>query len=203
VRPRTRTYRRGRTIYTSGDLGDRLYWVDTGRVNLVRLTEDGRELFIDSIGPGDSFGEVPALLGGQHLESAVAVGDTTVLEIPAAELTPLLEHSPQVAVSLCRRLAQRLQGAQRRFVSLMFRRLDLRLRHVLAELVDVAPEALERPLRITHQTLADRIGASRQETSRALKRLEREGVIALGYGTIQVLCSERLGDPSNGPHAPA
>ena len=61
---RRHRYARGQMVFASGDPGDNLYIVESGRVKLVLTSPDGRESILDLLGPADFFGEL-ALMDGE------------------------------------------------------------------------------------------------------------------------------------------
>ncbi len=54
---------RGATFFTQGDPGDVCYVVQSGRIAIVLLSPDGRELTVETLGPGEVFGELGVLTG--------------------------------------------------------------------------------------------------------------------------------------------
>ena len=73
---RGRRYRKGETIFVTGDPGTSLCVIETGRVKLVLASVDGREVILDLLGPGDVFGELALLDGEPRSADAVAVEPT-------------------------------------------------------------------------------------------------------------------------------
>ena len=68
-----RHYGAGEIICSQGDPGDALHSVVTGRIRISSGSADGREIFLNIIEPGDSFGEIALLDGGTRTASAVAM----------------------------------------------------------------------------------------------------------------------------------
>ena len=70
---RARRYRKGETIFVTGDPGTSLCVIESGRVKLALLSVEGREVILDLLGPGDVFGELALLDGEPRSADAVAV----------------------------------------------------------------------------------------------------------------------------------
>ena len=94
-----RKYPKNSVLLDEGDRTDVLYLVRTGRVKIFVADENGRELLLNVIGPGEYFGEI-ALDGGPRSAAAVTLEPCTLLVIPGADVKRLLKADPEFALSL-------------------------------------------------------------------------------------------------------
>lgn len=189
-----RSFAAGEQIFAQGAPAPAFYIVTSGRVKVVRVTAEGYELILCVPGPGDCFCPVPVLDGGTQLGTAVAVSDGTLLWADSAEFSALCERSPEllaVVQGICLGEVRRLIS---RFESLASRSLKERLAGaMLAESrhrhIDGFPPD-ELPL--THQELAELVGAARESVSRLLAQWAQNGVVTLKRGLVIVRNREEL-----------
>ena len=76
-----RGYRSGEIIFSQGDPGDALYGVVTGKVRISAGAADGREIFLNILEAGDTFGEIALLDGGIRTASAVTMAPSELVSI--------------------------------------------------------------------------------------------------------------------------
>ncbi len=178
----TRKVRKDAVICRQGDKGESLFVLLSGRVKAVLLAEDGREVILAVLEPGELFGEM-ALFDMEERRSAtvIAAEDCTLLSLSGKAFLEVLRSDPSIALSMLRSLSQRLKETSARIGNLIF--LDTYSR-VGSHLVALASKhgrkladgsvLVTRP---THQEIAHTIGASRETVSRALKDLQKQGLI--------------------------
>ena len=108
---RSHTYAPGESIIRAGDAGDSMFVVNHGGVE-VRITDNGRQLTVASLGEGDFFGEMALLTGQPRTANVVAVEETEVLEIGHDALKQLFEANPELAESLSHTVIERRAGIE-------------------------------------------------------------------------------------------
>src|SRR5512133_694623 len=164
---RERTYPKGSVILFQGDPGDSLYVLRQGRAKVVLADEDGREVILGVLEPGAHFGELALIDDQPRSAHVIAMEDAQLLILRREDFRRRVEANPSVAWALLTELSRRL------------RRADVKIGGLV--LLDVADEAgsnaIERPL--THQTIAQMIGASRETVSRAMKEFQDAGLITV------------------------
>ena len=188
---RTTKRRRGEWIYMLGEPSDNIYFIQEGRMKISALSEDGHEVLLDIIGPGEIFGDVGALQGTPRTTSAQALDDSILCEMHRKDFETLLETHPEIALHLLKSLASRLKKAEAQLLNLVCKDVSTRVREALIELIGVAPKPPVR-IGITQQDLANLIGASRQKTWASLKELEDAGILKLRYRSILVTAPHKL-----------
>lgn len=90
----------GTPLFVESMLGDGLYVVVEGRLRLSLRRDDGAEVELASVGPGESLGEAALLRSGPRLCSATAEVDSQVLEISRRDLATLQRSKPQACLKL-------------------------------------------------------------------------------------------------------
>ena len=185
----------GQFIYLQGDARQSLYFLHCGRIKLTQIAEDGTELLLDIVSPGEMFGEVGAILNEARSDSAQALEEVLLCEMASAGFRDLLIRQPSVSYRILKRVTCRLHETERRLARMTYQDVSTRIKETLADLVNTNPlgsQSSTSIVQMTQQDIANLIGASRQETSKALKKLKQEGVIDLKYRSIIVKSPGRL-----------
>jgi CRP/FNR family transcriptional regulator len=186
----------GSAVYEPQTPARALYLLQSGQVRILLLTPGAGERavrLLEILGPGDWFG-APALSGHPTYETrAVAVTQTTVAEVPADRLFAALPQHPAIATTLIRSLGAKLQTAYGEAANLVFDDTNQRLIKTLLQFSRSAaatpqtdpegqPHGVE--LRITHQQLAQAIGAARETVSLALTQLRQKNLLRTGRNRL-------------------
>lgn len=182
------TCERGRVFYTPGETGEALFVLKRGHVNLYRITADGKKLIVAAVGPGTVFGEMSLVGQGMHDTFAEAADECTLCVMSRSDLEHLLISKPQVALRFLELLATRLSDVETRLETVAFKGVPARL---AAELLRLAGDG-DRVEGVSHQDLADSVGAYRETVTRVLNEFKRDGLIELDRLAIHVSDGERL-----------
>jgi CRP/FNR family cyclic AMP-dependent transcriptional regulator len=103
------SFRAGATIIRRGEPGSTLYVITSGRVDVVLEREDGGELVVASLGPGDFFGELALFDHSPRSATVVAADATETLSLHRAGIRQILRHYPEVAEAFLSTLCARLR----------------------------------------------------------------------------------------------
>ncbi len=180
------TFAGGTYVFRRGESAARIHVVRTGSVELSREI-NGRKVALQLLRPGDVFGDVPAFLNEPEPFDARAIEDSTILSLDADALFVLLQTRPQVARRWIVSLAERMSGLQARLGDLLAGGLDAQLASILLRERTDADE-----VQLTHDQLAEMVGAARTSVQRVLKSLEAESLVELQYGRTVVTDIEGL-----------
>ncbi len=166
---RERSYPRNSVILFEDDPGDALYVVATGQVKVVLIGEDGREVILSVLGEGDFFG----------------MEDSNLLVIRREDFQAILQQSPGIAMGLLRELSRRLRRVDEKVGSLVLLDVNGRVAQLLLDLADEAgSDKITR--RLTHHTIAQMIGSSRETVSRTMRELVDKGYIEISRREILI-----------------
>lgn len=178
----------GTDLFLVGDLTEAIQVLLAGRVRLWRLTADGHVLVLRICQAGEILGQMSALEEeGRHSINATAIEGCRVLCIPARTFKDLLAKRPELAIRLASVLAQRVRGLSDELEAMKFASIGQRVLWWLRE-----HGVRMREIRITHQEIAQQVGATRENVSRVLGLLRDRGILRLGRGTIEILDHARL-----------
>ncbi|HET8690780.1 MAG TPA: Crp/Fnr family transcriptional regulator [Steroidobacteraceae bacterium] len=181
-----RSYRRGEIVFAAGDAGDALYGVVSGRIRISTGNADGREIFLNIMEPGDSFGEIALLDGGTRTATATAIEASELVSVRREHLFGLLEKEPRTAVELLRLCGERLRWTSGLLEDAALLDAPARLAKRLLSLCELHGEdaAGGRAVRISQEELANFLGVTRQAVNEQLQEWKAKGWVALGRGTV-------------------
>jgi CRP/FNR family cyclic AMP-dependent transcriptional regulator len=175
---REKSYPKGSVILFEDDPGDSLFVVREGRVKVVLIGEDGREVILGVLGVGEYFGELSLIDDRPRSAHVIAMEDSNLLVLRREDFRKRVESSPSVAWSLLTELSRRLRRADDKIGGLVLLDVPGRIARLLLDLAEESgTNAIEKTL--THQTIAQMIGASRETVSRAMKDFQDAGWITV------------------------
>jgi CRP-like cAMP-binding protein len=184
-----RDFPKGNVILSQGDEGQALFLIRRGQVKVSVLAEDGREVILSVLGPGSFFGEMALLDDEPRSAHVIAMEDTTILQLRREDFRNRLKAAPELAVSLLRELSRRLRRADDTIASLMLLDVNGRVAHLLLELAkEEGGEGGTRiTRRLTHASLGQMVGASRETVSRTMRNLVLRNVVGVTRREIALL----------------
>jgi CRP/FNR family transcriptional regulator, cyclic AMP receptor protein len=182
---RERSYPKGSVILFQDDPGDSLFVLRDGRVKVVLIGEDGREVILGVLEPGAHFGELALIDDQPRSAHVIAMEDAQLLVLRREDFRRRVEANPTVAWALLTELSRRLRRADVKIGGLVLLDVPGRIARLLLDLADEGgSEQVEKPL--THQTIAQMIGASRETVSRAMKEFQDAGLIRVERRRISI-----------------
>ena len=182
---RERSYPKGSVILFQDDPGDSLFVLRAGRVKVVLIGEDGREVILGVLEPGAHFGELALIDDQPRSAHVIAMEDAQLLILRREDFRRRVEANASVAWALLTELSRRLRRADVKIGGLVLLDVPGRIARLLLDLADESgSDAIEKPL--THQTIAQMIGASRETVSRAMKEFQDAGLITVERRRISV-----------------
>jgi CRP/FNR family transcriptional regulator, cyclic AMP receptor protein len=180
---REKSYPRGSVILFEHDPGDSLFVVRSGRVKVVLVGEDGREVILGVLGVGEHFGELSLIDDRPRSAHVIAMDDADLLVLRREDFRKRVESSPAVAWSLLSELSRRLRQADEKIGGLVLLDVPGRIARLLLDLAEEAGSATIDKV-LTHQTIAQMIGASRETVSRAMKEFQDANWITVEHRRI-------------------
>ena len=171
-----RRFPKHKTIVEEGLAGDYMYVIREGRVQVSKLSDDGREKILEFLDAGDFFGEMSLLDDAPRSASVRALSDARILALSRADFLNVMRRNADVAMAVVQELARRLRDTDEQASSLSFQRVKQRTQGLLQRLAkdDAGGGRRITPV-LTHQQIADMIGTSRETVTRALKGLKQQG----------------------------
>lgn len=178
------------TIIRQGDPSHELYYVVKGSVTVLLEDEEGRELVLAYLNPGDFFGEIG--LFNEHVNRSALVRAKSacdIAQISYDKIKSIPTVFPDLVFAIASQLATRLRRMNRKVGDLAFMDVSGRVARALLELCK-EPDAMTHPdgmqIRVTRQELGRIVGCSREMVGRVLKTLEEQHLLSVSGKTIVV-----------------
>lgn len=185
---------RGRVFYRPEETSEVLFILKEGRVQLYRISPEGKKLVITTLGPHTLFGEMPLLGAKMHNTFAEAIEDCLIMVMSRPDLERLILAKPQVALRILDVTGKRLREAEERLENMAFKGIPARLASLLLRLAEEQDPAGSgnEILGLTHQDLAESVGTYRETATQVLNDLKTNGLIEIGRKRIAILDREGL-----------
>ena len=168
----SRSYPKNTVIINEDDYADSLYVIESGRVKVYCSDKNGKEFIMNTLGPGDYFGELALLDDATRSASVRTVEKSEFRVVMKDEFNQVLDDHPNIARQLIRNLAGRVRKLTADVKSLALQDVYGRVANVLMDLSEERGDGtLFIPEKLTQQDIADRVGASREMVARILKDL--------------------------------
>ena len=166
---------RNAKIIGAGDPTDSLYIVISGRLKVLMSDEQGREVILSILDPGEFFGEMGLLDDSPRSASVVALEACELLSISKTDFKRRLAENFELSLTVMRGLVKRLREADRKIGSLALVDVYGRVARLLLEMAENVDGEKVVVKKLSKQDIAKMIGASREMVSRVMKDLQLGG----------------------------
>jgi CRP/FNR family transcriptional regulator, cyclic AMP receptor protein len=184
-----RPYLEGAIVFSQGDPGDALYGVVTGRIRISASTREGKEMFLNIMEPGDTFGEIALLDGNPRTAAATATEPCELMIISRAQFLSLLQREPTLAIHLLQLLCERIRWTSGQAEDSALLAVPTRLARRLLSLAKLhgqkSPKGVQ--LVISQEEMGRFLGISRQAVNQYLQEWRAKGWVDVGRGKVTVL----------------
>jgi len=180
-------FRKHAILMTEGDVGESMYVMLTGLAKVYVSDEDGKELVLYELGPGEVIGDIALLDDEPRSASVSTLEKSSALMIGKAAFLDCLRESPEMGINIIRSLTRRLRRATLGSRSLALDNVYRRLADRLQELTSMEDEVPVVDKKYSHQELGNMIGASREMVGKIMAELVKGEYIALRDGRITLL----------------
>jgi len=191
------TIPRHANVYTCGDQDEMVYFIESGQIKLLMLSPEGKECLLAIHSAGDIFGELClAGLGARH-ETAVAMKETTVKQIPYAQFFARLSRD-SLLEGFVRYLAVRIADQQQVIANLVTVDSEQRLGKTLLQLARTLgkkdQQSTRIELKLSHDELSEMVGTTRPRISLFMQRFRNLGLIETNLDRSLVINEQKLTD---------
>ena len=176
------------TIFAQGDPSDAVFYIQTGKVRLTVVSNDGKEATIGILGDGEFFGE--GALAGQavRMGSATAMTDCAVLRIDKKAMMRALHREHTFSDMFVAHLLARNIRYEEDLVDQLFNSSEKRLARILLLLAHIGKEGKPETVvpKISQEMLAEMIGTTRSRVSFFMNRFRKLGFVDYSGSGLQV-----------------
>ena len=185
-RGNTKTIPKNTILLNEGDESDFLCVILQGQVKVFVSEENGKEVILNIQGPGEYFGELSLIDEVPRSASVITSKRSRIVFISRAEFETCLVDNPTLALKLIRSLTQRVRELTDIVKNLALHDVYGRVARTLLKLAHMQGGRLIVDQRLTHQEIANMVGASREMVSRILKDLHTGGYIEIKNKVITI-----------------
>jgi len=182
-------------VYTCGDNDELVYFIESGQVKLLMLSPEGRERLLAIHTAGDIFGELCLSGLSARLETATAMEETILKQIPCPKFLARLGRDA-LFEGFSQYLAVRIADQQQVIANLMTVDSEQRLGKTLLRLVRTLgkkdPRSIRIELKISHEELSDMVGATRPRTSVFMRKFRNLGLIETNEDHFLIIKEQKL-----------
>ncbi len=167
-----REYKKNTFVVTQGDDSQSLYLVLSGHLKVVVSDDNGKEMIQKFMQTRDYFGELALFDPAPRSASVMTLDNSRLAILPAREFMDYLHQEPQVALSILPSLAQRTRMLSEHISKLALLDTYGRVANILQEQSKENEEGIRMTPKLTHQDIANAVGASREMVTKILKELK-------------------------------
>jgi CRP/FNR family cyclic AMP-dependent transcriptional regulator len=176
-------YRKNQTIFSQGDLGDAVFYIQTGKVKLTIVSEHGREAVIAILGDAEFFGEGCLADQQRRIATATAISLCSIMRLEKNAIIRVLNEEPAFSAMFLKYLLARNVRFEADLVDHLFNSSEKRLARVLLQLANVGKEKSEHVLpKISQETLAELVGTTRPRVNLFMNKFRKLGFIEYNGG---------------------
>ena len=177
---------RNTVIFSKGDESDSLYVVCRGKVKVLIDDEQGKEIVLSVMGPGEYFGEMAAIDGVPRSATVVTQEPAELLMVRRNDFRNILSTNPAMVFNLLKVLLGRLRKADHKIETLAFMNVHGRVVDLLMRFAEPQGQKWFVKDKLTHQEIANMIGCSREMVSRVVKEMLNDGTLSMESNRIVI-----------------
>ncbi|MBO3284048.1 Crp/Fnr family transcriptional regulator [Paenibacillus sp. FSL M8-0228] len=178
-------------IQTPETFSEGLYFVKKGKVRLYKLNADGKQFTLDILREGNVFGEMDMISLGTREMYIETIEECDICRMDKDRFEHFLIEHPRFMMNMIKVLSDRISGMSSLAQHLALGNLQDKILYILLKLSDqFALQSRDEYCKInfplSHQEIANLVGATREAVTAALQELVKEKVIKTGFKTIYI-----------------
>ncbi|MEE9396693.1 MAG: Crp/Fnr family transcriptional regulator [Methylococcales bacterium] len=177
-------------IFQKGDVSDSLLAVLNGQVRISTSSMNGKEIVLNTISPGEMFGEIAFIDGRERSATATAIGDCALLSIRHDDYMPLLKSNPEIAIELLIILCKKVRDTSDRVEAVGLQPVPVSLARLLVraskEMGKETVDGLYLDWKKSQQEIGYEIGTSRESINKQLNSWKKQGLLTLGGQSLSI-----------------
>jgi CRP/FNR family transcriptional regulator, cyclic AMP receptor protein len=174
-------YRKGQIIFAQGEVADTVFYIQTGSVKVVVLSDQSKEAVVGILEPGQFFGE--GCLNGHSLRisTGTATEESLITAITKSAMVAVLHDEPKFSELFVAYLLTRNSRVEEDLIDQLFNSSEKRLARLLLLLAKFGKEDSPTPIspNISQETLAEMIGTTRSRVSFFMNKFRKLGLISV------------------------
>jgi len=177
-------YRKGQVVFSQGDAGDAVFYIQKGKAKLTVVSEQGKEAVIAILGTDEFFGEGCLAGQAQRIATVTAMAESVIARLEKSAIIRVIHQEPAFSEMFIAHLLGRSIRIEADLVDQLFNSSEKRLARVLLLLANFGKEGIPEPIiaKISQETLAEMIGTTRSRVSFFMNKFQKLGFIAYSGG---------------------
>jgi CRP/FNR family transcriptional regulator, cyclic AMP receptor protein len=193
-------HRKKEIIFAQGDAADAVIYIKKGNVKVCIISNDGKEAVVAILGADEFLGEGCLIGQPKRLATAMAMTECVTMRVEKAEIMRVLQDEPAFSGMFLSHVLARSARVEEDLVDQLFNSTEKRLARVLLLMANFGKEGRPEPItaKISQETLAEMVGATRSRVSHFMNKFRALGFIEYN-GHLEVhssLLSVVLAEPS-------
>lgn len=174
-------FRKGDIIISAGEELQSIYYLQSGSVKMVGVSEEGEEIVLHVFRPPAYFPIMFSLSNTSNSYSFIAFEDVKARKAPISDVLSFIKSEPDVLLDLTTRFSSALTGLLVRIEGMVFQSAQLKIVSLFVYLSEKFGEDSDKgvciSLQLTHEDIAAWVGMRRETVSRQIEKLEKEGLL--------------------------
>ena len=184
-------YKKDDIILIENDEGSSLFWILKGRVKVVRMSDDGKEVILNILGENEFFGEMSVLDGYTRSASVIAMDNAELFILRRNTFLKLLRDYPDITIKIIQTISKRLRRANLKIKALSIGNSEQKVGAVLLQFALDYGNYIGNTVKIENlpiqQEIAKMAGTSRETVSRVMSTMQKKGLIEYKNDCVNIL----------------
>ncbi|MCM2349247.1 MAG: Crp/Fnr family transcriptional regulator [Bacteriovoracaceae bacterium] len=194
-------YQKGHTIFFQGNPPFGLFCINSGKVKISKIGNDGKESIVRIAGPGDILGHRSLFSKENYTATATVIEDAAVCFVDKKFIFQVINDEPSLAINVIEKLSKEMGAAESRSASMFQKNVSERLAELfltLKKAYGVQEEGRWRlNIKLTREEIASIIGTANETVIRFITDFKNEGLLAQEGKTIYILNVKKLEEFAN------
>jgi CRP/FNR family cyclic AMP-dependent transcriptional regulator len=186
ARARIRTFDAGETIFAIGSPGDQMMAILSGTVRISLPSNDGKELLLAIIHPGEVFGELAVLDGKERSADALAESACSLAILDRRDILSFFERNPSAWLKIVEVLCHRLRRTDQVLAEVALMQLPTRLAKMMLRITKTSPVEQVEKIRFSQRELASMVGGTRESVNKCLRKWQSGGIVQVSESWIAI-----------------
>lgn len=178
-----RSFDKGDTIFSEGEIFDKLFIINSGSMKVYKYTKDGKEQILYILKEGEFLGDLNLLKKDTFSFSATALENTNICIIHKDDFDTLMNSNPNISIKVLEYAHDRITSLENLVQTLTTKDVEVRLATLLLNLSKTfgvkTTKGIEITLSLTREDMANFIGVTRETISRKLSHFQNENIIEI------------------------
>jgi CRP-like cAMP-binding protein len=196
-------YKKGQTLFVQGNPGFGLFCVNSGKIKVTKMGNEGKETIIRIAGPGDVLGHHNVFSDETYTTTATIIEEASICFIDKKFITKFISQESSISLNIMKRMSMELSASESRNAAMSQKNVRERLAELLLSLKEtygIKEEGRYRlDIKLTREEIASMVGTANETIIRFLSEFKEEGIIQQEGKVIFLVDEDKLTKTANIP----